>query len=651
MSAWWETAAESTWDAPKTDDAAATDAKWESKDANGWDAPAATEVTAWGTDKDAQAGDQAWGQSSWDDKPQGPPPATEYWDTQKWYKENGTLPRKEDWELERDDEALFDLKGRAQAGMNFSMYEAVPVDISGSKADKIPVCKTFEDIFTKFRTLIPEALEANLKKVGYSTPTPCQKFAVPCGLVGRDVMCCAQTGSGKTAAFLIPIIGRMMKHHEKPMGTLEVPFEGAVVPDTLVMTPTRELCIQIFEEAQKFCHRTPYNVNRVYGGAKAKEQQVEIAKGADLLVATPGRLKDFMSRGIVAVEKVHVLVLDEADRMLDMGFEADIREIVEQNSMPPKEERQTMMFSATFPEAIQTLAQDYMYDHIWIAVGVLNGAVETVKQELKKVTPAEKFEELISTLDQFYKERQNSERLLVFVNAKDTAKWLDEQLYEKKFDSGALHGNLDQSERETNLGRFRRGEIDVLIATDVAARGLDIENVGTVVNYDMPRDSDTYIHRIGRTGRIGNAGRALTFLSCDESGACLEQVDLLKQLVTVMSNSKASMPEWLQGLIDTQEAANDWSSWGAKDAREGQEGNTWTGAGDTWGASANTWSDDKDKTEEATASAQDAAWQADRTEGGAQDTWQEAAAAVSGAQEVAWQQEGAAQDTWQEASL
>merc|ERR1719210_2810608 len=164
------------------------------------------------------------------------------------------------------------------------------------------------------------------------------------------------------------------------------------------------------------------------------------------------------------------------------------------------------MFSATFKETCQEMAKDYLFDYIFIAVGVIGSAVSTVQQTLKKVNPKGKFEALVADLDTFLSSRVEKERMLVFVNAKDTAKWLDEQLYEMKFATGALHGNLDQSERETNLQRFRKGEIDIMVATDVAARGLDIENVAVVVNYDMPREIDTYIHRIGRTGRIGNEG-------------------------------------------------------------------------------------------------------------------------------------------------
>ncbi|CAE8613132.1 unnamed protein product, partial [Polarella glacialis] len=171
------------------------------------------------------------------------------------------------------------------------------------------------------------------------------------------------------AAFLFPVIGRMMLGLDEPAGGLQVAFEGKCSPDSMILTPTRELCIQIYEEALKFCHRTPYRCTLIYGGAKPKEQMQELAKGADVLIATPGRLNDFIGRDILSVEKVSVLVLDEADRMLDMGFESQIREICETHGMPPKEKRQTMMFSATFPNNCQLMAQDFLYNYVWIGVG------------------------------------------------------------------------------------------------------------------------------------------------------------------------------------------------------------------------------------------------------------------------------------------
>mmetsp|Transcript_121888 Transcript_121888/g.272162 ORF Transcript_121888/g.272162 Transcript_121888/m.272162 type:complete len:276 (-) Transcript_121888:85-912(-) len=267
--------------------------------------------------------------------------------------------------------------------------------------------------------------------------------------------------------------------------------------------------------------------------------------------------------------------------MLDMGFEPQIREICEQHGMPSKENRQTMMFSATFPEKCQQMAQDFLYNYIWVGVGIVGGAAETVDQRLVKVEPKQKYEKLFECLDDFMATRANREGVLVFVNAKDTAKWLDEQLFEKKYDTGALHGNLTQTERQDNLKKFRAGDIDVLIATDVASRGLDIEKVGMVINYDCPNDTDAYVHRIGRTGRIGNKGVAITFIAIDEYGSTCEHVETLKCLLKIMSDAGSAIPEWLQGLIEHTADQGSGNQWGGKDMRQ-----TWdkdgTGSWDNW---------------------------------------------------------------------
>jgi len=281
--------------------------------------------------------------------------------------------------------------------------------------------------------------------------------------------------------------------------------------------------------------------------------------------------------------------------MLDMGFEKQIRDIVENQGMNSKEDRQTMMFSATFPEECQRMAQDFLYDYIWIGVGIVGGAVDTVTQRLDKVEAAKKYEHLIECLDTFFTSKGQGERCLVFVNSKGTAKWLDEQLYDKHFDSGALHGNLTQTERETNLKRFRTGEIEVMIATDVAARGLDIEKVSLVLNYDLPDSMDTYVHRIGRSGRIGTHGAAITFVAMEEHGQTLESVDLLRKLHGIMRDAKSEVPEWLEGVIDpnaaTATSGDSWGGWGGRDMR-------------------GTWNNDWNKSQEPDAAADDKGWDA-----------------------------------------
>lgn len=222
------------------------------------------------------------------------------------------------------------------------------------------------------------------------------------------------------------------------------------------------------------------------------------------------------------------------------------------------------------------MAQDFLWDYIWIGVGIVGGASTTVTQTLKKVQPTEKYQALIEVLDGFYMNRSPGQRCLCFVNAKDTAKWLDEQLYNLNYDTGALHGNLDQHERETNLGRFRKGEIDVMVATDVAARGLDIEKVDLVINYDMPTEVDTYVHRIGRSGRIGNRGTAMTFIAVDDDVKALENVDALKKLLKIMQDAGSEIPSWLEEFTSSPAwednnnkggKEDSWASWGGKDMR------------------------------------------------------------------------------------
>eukprot|EP00448_Togula_jolla_P016463 CAMPEP_0170587722 /NCGR_PEP_ID=MMETSP0224-20130122/10436_1 /TAXON_ID=285029 /ORGANISM="Togula jolla, Strain CCCM 725" /LENGTH=659 /DNA_ID=CAMNT_0010911367 /DNA_START=1 /DNA_END=1980 /DNA_ORIENTATION=+ len=529
--------------------------------------------------------DSGNGAGSWDqgDSWKAPAPTGKpFWEEQEWNKSTGALSRKEDWEHDQEEATIFTQSNHE--GIDFNLYDSVPVDISGNKATLIPVFQTFEELFEEFGEIIPKELIRNVDKCGYRRPTPVQKFSIPAGMVGRDVMVCAQTGSGKTAAFLVPVIGRMMTGLLEPCGTLTVPFEGKCRPHTLILAPTRELVLQIYDESVKMCHRTAYRCCRVYGGEPPKVQMAHIAKGADLLVAAPGRLQDFINRDIIAVDSVGIMVLDEADRMLDMGFEPQIRAIVENHGMAKSDKRQTMMFSATFAEECQRMAQDFLYDYIWIGVGIVGGAVESVTQSLVQVAPAEKYAMLVQVLDEFFAKRPNRERVLVFCNAKDTARFLDEQLYEKYIDSGSLHGDLTQTERERNLARFRAGEIEVMVATDVASRGLDIAQVDTVVNYDLPNDIDTYVHRIGRTGRIGNRGKAVSFIAVDDAGNCIENTDLLKNLEKILRDSKSDVPAWLRQNV---EAGGSWNSWNDnwKDARRSWGGEETTGSSwDNWTA-------------------------------------------------------------------
>lgn len=351
----------------------------------------------------------------------------------------------------------------------------------------------------------------------------------------------------------------MIKNH-RGTGALEKPFDGPCKPDTLIFSPTRELCIQIYDDACRFCHRTPYRIVRIYGQEKVSSQIEQIAKGADVVVATPGRCWDFVDSGILEVTEVNCLVIDEADRMISQGMEEWIRDVVERHGMPTKEVRQTMMFSATFPESIQKLAADYLYEHLWVRVGVVGGAVRTVTQKLERVQIDDKFERLMTILADFLETRQPGERLLVFTNTKLQAKGLDELLYDRHFDTGALHGGMSQQAREEHLRRFREGEIDILVATDVASRGLDIEGVSHVLNYDLPNEIDVYVQRIGRTGRIGHRGTATTFIAVDRDGILCDNDVVLQELPRVMKDAHSEVPEWLQQHVDKEVLWPEWRS-------------------------------------------------------------------------------------------
>jgi len=491
---------------------------------------------------------------------------------QDWYIQQGMLPGKSDEQVAKDEETFFKVNPFQGAGADFSLYDAVSCEISGPKTEGMPHIQTFEQLYSTCRDKIPDQLEKNIRSCGYTRPTPVQKYAIPCAVMGRDVMCCAQTGSGKTAAFLVPMLASMIKNH-RATGSLTQPFSGPCKPDTLVLTPTRELCLQIYAEAQKFCHRTPFRCCRIYGKEPPRIQLEQLAFGADVVVATPGRLWDFVSSAVIEVTSVNCLVLDEADRMIDQGMELWLKDIAENYGMPPKEERQTMMFSATFPAQIQEMAKDYLYEHVWVGVGKVGGATSTIQQRLLQVEASKKYDMLFDMLMRFLEDRAQGERIMVFTNSKLQAKGLDEKLWDSKIDTGALHGDLTQDERESNLQKFRDGKIDVLVCTDVASRGLDIGGVSHIINFDLPREIEVYVQRIGRTGRIGHRGEAISFVVVDAQGTLQEEERMLRDLVPTMRDANSEVPEWLQKHcdgIDTSWAPNEnwWERSGAQaDAR------------------------------------------------------------------------------------
>ncbi|KAK5993409.1 ATP-dependent RNA helicase DED1 [Cladobotryum mycophilum] len=344
---------------------------------------------------------------------------------------------------------------------------------------------------------------------------------------GRDLMACAQTGSGKTGGFLFPILSQAFIH-----GPSAVPAGAAgqfgrqrkAYPTSLILAPTRELVSQIYDESRKFAYRSWVRPCVVYGGADIGSQLRQIERGCDLLVATPGRLVDLIERGRISLCNIKYLVLDEADRMLDMGFEPQIRRIVEGEDMPSVAERQTLMFSATFPRDIQMLARDFLKDYVFLSVGRVGSTSENITQKVEFVEDVDKRSVLLDILH-----THAGGLTLIFVETKRMADSLSDFLINQNFPATSIHGDRTQRERERALEFFRNGRCPILVATAVAARGLDIPNVTHVINYDLPTDVDDYVHRIGRTGRAGNTGIATAFFNRGNRGIVRELIDLLKE--------------------------------------------------------------------------------------------------------------------------
>ena len=341
-----------------------------------------------------------------------------------------------------------------------------------------------------------EILDA-LAKQGYTTPTPIQQQAIPAVLEGRDVMAAAQTGTGKTAGFTLPILQKLKD------GPQVKPNHARV----LVITPTRELAAQVGESVVTYSKGLNLSSAVVFGGVKINPQMMKLRKGVDILVATPGRLLDLYQQNSVKFSQLEVLVLDEADRMLDMGFINDIKKIFKM--LPPK--RQNLLFSATFSDPIRALAKTMVNNPVEISVTPPNTTVERIEQLVFPVTKAQKTKLLIALLRE-----RNLPQVLVFTRTKHGANRLTKQLEADGIGAAAIHGNKSQGARTKALADFKNNQVQVLVATDIAARGLDIDQLPLVVNYELPQVAEDYVHRIGRTGRAGAAGQALSLVMEEE---------------------------------------------------------------------------------------------------------------------------------------
>lgn len=345
--------------------------------------------------------------------------------------------------------------------------------------------------------IIQPVLKA-IEEKGYTVPTPIQEKAIPVALSGKDVLGCAQTGTGKTASFAIPIIQLLQTKKDSPKR------QGI---KALILTPTRELALQISECIDDYAKYTPVRHGVIFGGVNQRPQVNMLQRGTHILVATPGRLLDLMNQGYVHLDQVEYFVLDEADRMLDMGFIHDIKRILPHL---PKE-KQTLFFSATMPASIVSLTNSLLRSPVKISITPESPTVDAIEQFIYFVEKAEKGHLLISLLRQ-----AENQSVLIFSRTKHNADRIVRVLGKAGIGSQAIHGNKSQAARQTALGNFKSGKTRVMVATDIAARGIDINELPLVINYDLPDVPETYIHRIGRTGRAGNAGTALTFCSQEE---------------------------------------------------------------------------------------------------------------------------------------
>eukprot|EP00752_Nemacystus_decipiens_P013506 g11964.t1 len=357
---------------------------------------------------------------------------------------------------------------------------------------------------------------------GYETPSPIQARAIPAVLEGNDVLGCAQTGTGKTAAFALPILHNLFANKQaKPTNK----------PRCLVLAPTRELAGQIAEGFQAYGKHLPVRGAVLFGGVNQNPQVKKLRRGLDVLIATPGRLMDLMNQGHVDLSRIEVLVLDEADRMLDMGFINDIKKIVKQ--IP--DERQTLFFSATMPKPIKKLADEMLYQPVKIEIAPDKPAADRVKQTVyfvEKQGKADLFANVYNKLGMF--------RVIAFTRTKHGADKLVRQLKQRDIVAQAIHGNKTQNARQRALDMFKKDKLHVLIATDIAARGIDVDNVTHVINYDVTHEPETHIHRIGRTARADKEGEALSFCAPDEVGNLRGIERLLGQPIEVVGER----PEW-----------------------------------------------------------------------------------------------------------
>jgi len=366
--------------------------------------------------------------------------------------------------------------------------------------------------------LIQPILDA-IKRENYTNPTPIQAQAIPAVLEGRDIIGCAQTGTGKTAAFAIPIIQNIKLHHNSEQGRKAI--------KALIVSPTRELAIQIGEKFAAYGKTTSLKHAVIFGGVKQFHQVRALKGGVDIVVATPGRLLDLMNQGFINLGNLKILTLDEADRMLDMGFINDIKKIL--TKVPKK--RQTLFFSATMPDAIRKLSQIILTNPVKISISPVNPSGENITQELYYVEKGNKKSLLIHVL-----EKNSISSALIFTRTKHGADKITKQIKMSGIRAEAIHGNKSQNYRQRALKNFKEKKTTVLVATDIASRGIDIDELSHVINYEIPNEPETYVHRIGRTGRAGARGIAISFCDQAEQSYVRDINKLINKSIPVMTD-------------------------------------------------------------------------------------------------------------------
>lgn len=379
---------------------------------------------------------------------------------------------------------------------------------------------------------LSKSIQKAVFEIGYLEATPIQEKSIPIVLAGTDLVGCAQTGTGKTGAFAIPIV----HHIHRIIGS----SKKAKVIRTLVVTPTRELAVQIGQSFETYAKYTNLNQLTIFGGVSQVPQVDILQKGVDILIATPGRLLDLHKQGFIDLDHLHTLVLDEADQMLDMGFINDVKKIVK---LTPKN-RQTLLFSATMPMAIRELAETFLNKPEYVSVSPVSSTAETVEQRLYYVNKEDKRQLLYHLI-----KNENISDVLVFSRTKHGADNVVKALRKQGIAAEAIHGDKSQNARQRVLDAFKSKEVGVLVATDIAARGIDIDKLPFIINFDLPNIPETYVHRIGRTGRAGNGGVAISFCSKDEEGYWKDIQRLIK--VNVKTVNDHPFP-WKEGNPDAK---------------------------------------------------------------------------------------------------